>query len=288
VIKTTSEQVDLSHLRGLFDDRGQKSTALILVDALAPNVTPVLTELFNQFGSSVGYIGGGGGSLSLQQEPCIFTPEGLFQDAVVVTFLGNESHVNVRHGWQKVMGPIVATKTDKNRIVELNWRNAFALYRSIVEADSGLVLTKENFFDVVKGYPLGLYKEGAEDIVRDPVGFTDAGELVFLIDIPENAAFNLLRGDTNAIIQAAGQAAASCHVPAGRVPTYAIVVDCISRVLYLDQDFSRELDSVQEYVGAIKGDLVPEGIVSLGEIASDEEGVLQAYNKTIVVGVLYE
>lgn len=281
-------QIEIPDLVKIKENQDKKYTAMILVDGLTSNISLFLAEMFNRFGSSVNYFGGGAGSLSLKQEPCILTPEGVFQDAAVITFIRLESSLGVQHGWQKIMGPIVATKTRKNVIVELNWSNAFEVYREIVEADAGAKLTQENFFSIAKGYPFGIYKEGAEDIVRDPIMVNDAGELICVGEVPENAVLNILKGENVALIQAAGQAADDCQNFNGRKVYFAPVIDCISRVLFLEQDFGQELAMVKQNVGVHYEGCVPEGVLTLGEISSDGKGFLEFYNKTIVVGMLYE
>jgi hypothetical protein len=287
VVKGLSDdQITLPDFRDVVG-ADQQYTAMVLVDGLSPNIASFLAEMFNRLGNSVKYFGGGAGSLSLQQQPCLFTSDGFFQDAAVVTFVKLDTGLGVRHGWQKVMGPIVATKTSNNLIVELNWRNAFEVYQEIVEADSGMKITPDNFYEVAKAYPFGLYKEGAEDVVRDAIAVNEAGELVCVFEIPENAVFNILRGETRNLVQAAGQAADDCQSSNGGQPQHSLVVDCISRVLFLEEDFGQELAMVKQQIAANCGPFIPEGILTLGEISSDGEGFLEYFNKTIVVGVMY-
>lgn len=263
-------------------------TAMILVDGLTANISLFLSEVFNRLGNSVHYFGGGAGSLSLRQEPCVFTPEGFFQDAAVVAFIKLESSLGVRHGWQRIMGPIVATRTQKNVISELNWRNAFEVYRETVEVDSGTELSAENFFDVAKGYPFGIYKEEAEDIVRDPIAVNEQGELICVGEVPENTVLNILKGAPSSLIQAAGQAADHRQSLEGKEVHHSLVVDCISRVLFLEGDFSRELAVVKQAISSLGDGGVPAGVLTLGEISSYGQGFLEFFNKTIVTGVLYE
>ena len=279
-----SEAIDLPH----FDDRvlamPEKCTAMILVDGLTSNISGFLGEMFHYFGDTIHYVGGGAGSLSLKQAPCVFTPEGVFQDAAVVTFLDMHSHMGVRHGWEKLMGPLVATKTDNNVIVELNWENAFDVYRRVIEPDAGVSLGQDNFFDVSKGYPFGIFKEGLEDVVRDPISVTADGGLVCVGDVPENTTLNILKGHSPTLIEAAGQAALDSL--AGESVAQCFVVDCISRVIFLQDDFEKELGAIAKRVGAVNSELVPYGVLSLGEISSYGDGLLEFFNKTVVVGIL--
>ncbi|MFN2343877.1 MAG: hypothetical protein ABR542_10995, partial [Desulfonatronovibrio sp.] len=58
-----------------------------------------------------------------------------------------------------------------------------------------------------------------------------------------------------------------------------ILIDCISRVLFMENDFSMELSAVDDRALTF-------GALTLGEIANTGDSYLEFYNKTAVVGVL--
>lgn len=265
-----------------------RPTALILVDGLAAGIGAFLSDVVNQLGNSVNYLGGGAGSLTLQQEPCLFTAEGFIEDAAVVTFINQESSLGVRHGWESIMGPLIATRTCRNVIIELNWQNAFELYKKVVEGDSGKIVTVKGFFDVAKAYPFGMLKERAENIVRDPIAVNDRGELICIGEVHENAALEILKGCNGSLIKAAVQAVDDCLTTGGNNFGQSFIIDCISRVLFLEDDFQLELAAVNERLKAITGAETMDGILTLGEISSAGDGCLEFFNKTIVVGMFYE
>ncbi len=262
-------------------------TAVILVDGLTSDIDRFLREMFNRMGDAVHYFGGGAGSLSLERKPCILTRDGLVEDAAVVGFVPLETHLGVRHGWRKIMGPIVATRTRKNVIVELNWRNAFEVYSEAIEQDTGKILTRENFFELTNGHPFGMYREGSEDVVRDPIQVTDSGELVCVGEVPENTVLNILTGDADSLIDAAGQAADDCFVGSNPGIRDFLVADCISRVIFLEDGFERELATVQSRIDRRVPGVVLEGVLTLGEISSYGEGSIEFFNKTIVTSAFH-
>jgi len=275
----------LSRLRDALPRSGPRYTLLVFVDGLAADVSGFLAALFHHLGRGVSYFGGGAGSLSLAQEPCVFTRDGFLQDAAVAAMIPLECSLGVRHGWRKIMGPLVATRTRRNVVVELNWEPAFDVYRRVVEADvgddSGEALDWDDFFSVARRYPFGIFREGAEDVVRDPISVTDAGELICVGDVPENTVLNVLKGEPELLVGAAAQALTDSLPPAERGVRTHLVIDCISRVLYLQEDFEAELQALQGAGEALAG------VLSLGEIAS-RDGVVEFFNKTVVIGALYE
>ncbi|MBU0679766.1 MAG: FIST C-terminal domain-containing protein [Verrucomicrobia bacterium] len=273
---------------GLAGSGNANVTALVLVDGLSPNISSILEELFNRLGNTVHYLGGGAGSLSLKQQPCLFTAdEGFFQDAAIVAFVDLPSRLGVRHGWNRLVGPFVATRTSKNVIKELNWKNAFDVYASAVGADAKSDLTKDNFFDIAKCYPFGMIHEGTEDVVRDPVAVTEDGFLVCVGDVPENSILHILKGTPATLVQAAGQAAEDAVTPVDSRCLFVMVADCISRAIFLGEDFGEELKAVRCHTEDVLEGRTCGGMLTIGEISSHGEGLIEFFNKTVVVGSFY-
>lgn len=270
------------------EDVDFKYTALLLVDGLSEGISPFIQDLFDRYGNVVNYLGGGAGSLTLRQAPCLFSNEGFFQDAAIVAFVRLKSALGVKHGWQKHAGPLVATRTHGNVINELNWENAFEIYQNIVESSSGRTLTPDNFFSISKGYPFGIMKEGAEDIVRDPITVNRENEIVCVGEVPENAVLNVLKSSKSELVEAAGKAAEQCLEQCGTGEHFqGLVFDCISRVLYLEDDFTDELTAIKGRINGRYPEAEVAGVLSLGEISSYGDGYLELFNKTAVVGLLY-
>jgi hypothetical protein len=278
--------IDESELESISPPEGTQATLITLVDGLMKNIPEMLTSIHNRFGEYGSFFGGGAGSLSLQQAPCLFCNKGFYQDAAIVCLVDQSSKAGVRHGWEKLHGPLVATKTDRNTIYELNWQNAFEVYHQIVSEDVGHSFDADHFFDTSKGYPFGIYREGAEDIVRDPIAVTPEGGLVCVGAVPENAVLHILKGQNKNLIASARQAGLDCKEGNSQAKDI-LVADCISRVIFLEEHFPEELKSVREGL-ELDEDTPLEGMLSLGEISSFEDGTLTFYNKTIVITALQE
>jgi len=258
----------------------EANTCLVFLDGLMSNIPLFLENLYEKYWHNVNYVGAGCGSLSLQQSPCIFSNEGLFQDAGLILHTEQKASLGVRHGWEKIAGPFVANKTEGNKIIELNWRPAFEVYNEIVSNHTDLSFDKNDFFNISKGFPFGIFREGKEDIVRDPIAVDDDGGLICVGHVSQNVALNILQGDRNNLIENAGLAVEDVVITKNTSDLF--VVDCISRVLYLEDDFEKELTAVKDHLNK-ENTINIEGVLSLGEISSGKEGYLEFYNKTIVV-----
>lgn len=276
-------------LSGWVEQAQRPVTAWIMIDGLTANISHFLSGLYDQLGERVNFLGAGAGSLSLQQQPCLFSPEGLFQDAAFICFLDYKARLGVKHGWNRLAGPIVATRTEKNRIYELNWEMAFKVYQRYIESDAGCRLEASNFFEIAKAYPFGISKVNSEEVVRDPIMVEEDGALVCVGEVPENTVLNILKGDADSLITAAAEAVEQTlggSLDPQKV-RHTLVVDCISRALYLEGRLEEELEQVRQRVKAARDEVSPQGVLSLGEISSYGDGYLEFFNKTIVIGSLY-
>lgn len=255
-------------------------SVIILTDCMAPNISGLLEEVYDHFGNAASYVGGGAGFHDLRRSPCIFTDQGLLPDAAVVALTPEKTSVGARHGWQRMSGPFVASRTEGNVIHEINWEPAGEFYRRQVAALNPALSGRPVFPDVAAAYPLTIAKEGGEDVVRDPIRIDEAGRLVVLSDVQENAVMYLGFAEPAAVLAAAGHAVADLAVE-GDI-SRCILFDCYSRSLMLGADFARELQIAGETLSPMTA-VKPDGVLAMGEIASNGKGNLEFYNKTFVV-----
>ncbi len=262
-------------------DIGSTKTMFVLVDGLSKRISALIDSLFNVFGLEFNYIGGGAGSLSFKQKPCLFSNRGLLQDSALLAMVDVNSGIGVSHGWSSISGPFKVTEVDRNIIKTLDGRPAFEVYREVVEKISARVFSADNFFEIAKGYPFGINKLDAEKIVRDPIMQNEDGSLVCVGEIPAESFVDILSGATPSLVDAARNALTLAKTALGKTtPQTTLFIDCISRVLFLQDEFSHELAAVYD-------DQIPLlGALTLGEIANSGQDYLEFYNKTAVIGAL--
>lgn len=223
---------------------GTMKTMIVFVDGFAKRIGTFIESLFNVFGLEINYFGGGAGSLSMKQKHCLFTNDGLIQDAAILALLDLASGIGVSHGWKSIKGPYRVTESDRNIVKTIEWKPAFDFYRDIVEKHSGESFKEDDFFGLAKSYPFGIAKMGTERIVRDPILVGDENSLVCVGEVPEGAFIDLLNGDHSSLIEAAGKALA-ISVKAFKGPAdkkICIFMDCISRVLFFGEKFNEEME----------------------------------------------
>ncbi len=244
-------------------------------DALAPQKSTLIDSLYDFWGPDANYIGGGAGSLSFQPFPCIIYKDAVYENSAVIGVMDTNIQVGVAHGWTPVSEPIKVTETDGNTIISLNWEPAFDVYRKQIKDHSDLDISKENFFYVAKSYPLGLVRLDSEMTIRDPYA-TEDGKLHIVDHVPEGEYIRIMNGNMNSPLEGAQKAVSAASAQSQNVDSEHFCVDCISRVLYMQDDFSKELDLLNK-------DKPMNGVLSIGEIANPGDTVLELFNKTVVV-----
>jgi len=262
-------------------------TGLILMDGLANGNQAFLNSVFYEYGSEFRFVGSGAGSLDLIQKPCVFDKDGIYTDKALIILTPMEVAIGLQHGYDRIAGPFVATRTEGSKIIELNWENAFDVYADSVNEDSFKTLTKKDFFDLSKGYPLGLSRKGHEDIVRDPISVDEFGVLHCIDDVPENAPLYVLKGENDKLIEAAGSSCQEALDNLKGTPVNCLLIDCVTRVLYLGDEFTKEIATATRKVHSKYSDVLVEGVLSMGEISTFKDGRLEIYNKTFLTSMLY-
>jgi hypothetical protein len=285
VERTSDPATDLDALvRDAIDPSMAGSMLMVFVDGMTRRATALINALFLNFGLTVNYLGGGAGSLTLRPKPCLLTRDGMLEDAALLLQLGRPNGVGVAHGWEVVSEALKVTRAEHNRILELDHEPAFAVYRRLVTPMCGRDFDATRFFEVAQAYPFGIRKLDGEVVVRDPILIDDAGALVCVGEVPEGGFVHILHGDSARLIRAARTAGelASASLGPGRTPRLRLLIDCISRVLFLDSQFTDELAAVDDGAAPMVGAL------TLGEIANNGSEFLEFYNKTAVVGIFAE
>lgn len=267
-----------------FPEVSPARTMMVFVDGFSKRINAFIESLFMVFGLGINYVGGGAGSLSsMEMSPCLYTNDGLKTDSAVLVPLSLGSGIGVSHGWDPLEGPFRVTESDRNVIRSLDWQPAFDLYREIVAGHTGRDrFDGDDFFDVSKAYPFGITRMGKELIVRDPVQKGPDNSLVCVGEVPEGSFVSILNGNPGSLITAAGNALKmGQHALAGdKTPGFHLVMDCISRVLFLEDQFNREIQALQS------PGIPMLGACSIGEIANCGREFIEFYNKTCVVAVM--
>ena len=243
------------------------NTLLVLIDWRFKGMSSLLHALYDRFGSSVTYMGAGAGDVKADIRP-ILTPRGTVGNKALIVPIEDRVRIKVEHGWKRVFGPVVATRTRGNWIEEINWRNAFEVYREILRDNFGIEVKRDNFFEVAKAFPFGLVGEHKEEVVRDPIDVDEEGRIWCAGPVEENAVMFLMHGSEEDLLSSA------MNVSEGKGK--ALVFECVSRAMYLRERLQEEIEIL---TGRREG---VAGVLSLGELCQTADGIPIWLNKTTV------
>ncbi len=257
-------------------------TLMVFIDGFCPSIGTLIDALFDNCGLDINYLGGGCGSLSLVQRPCVITPQGLKSDSALLLLFRHACNIGMSHGWTPISRLFKVTESHGNTIISLDWRPAFEVYRDVIEEHGQERFSEDNFFSIAKSYPFGISRLDSETIVRDPLA--REGNLIHCIaEVPQGTFIRVLHGNHDSLLKAASAARTMAEStwteqhPDGATP-FEFVVDCVSRALFFGDQFHRELNAVCLSEGGV-------GTLTLGEIANSGQDYLEFYNKTVVVGL---
>lgn len=272
--------IDYKHLQKHFK-KGIKPLVMVLVPGMKVNTSHFLFNLFNKFGNSVKYIGGGAGSLNSANKKCIFCNDGFKSDSYLLSFIDLDVDLEVNHGWEEYYEPLIATKTEDGIIKELNWLPAYDVYKNIILEITGKELSDDNFYELSQKYPLGMEKNHSKFIVKAILGKTKDGDLITSDYIAENSILYLLLGNKETLLEASKFDINKTKVFQNKYFS-SIVFNCVSRLSILNKCFKKELSNINISIKRINPNIKTEGIITLGEISHNEKGYLDFYNISIV------
>lgn len=253
-----------------------------IVDGLSSKLDDFLENIFFVLPEHTYIIGGGAGKMTLKQEPVIFDNHGFYQDSALVIRSSDTISLGVSHGWEPLFGPFIATDCKGHALHKINFQEAYPVYKNAVENDTCKRFNETNFFDISKSYPIGILRCGRDFIVRDPIG-TDGKSLFLVGNMDTNSVISILKGNKETLIKAAKEAALGAKEHASKKSSHIILVDCISRLLFLEDAFVEELEAIKS---VYPSEMVMWGMLTLGEIANANQEGIEFYNKTCVVGTL--
>lgn len=130
-------------------------TAYVLTNWNSSEISEHLMVLSTYLGNNINFIGGGVGRANGIESGLIISNNGVFETGTIVALSKNKISVSSIHGWQKLLGPFIVTKAEKNLIKELNWENAFDVYSRSINENLNDTITKENFQSKSLNFPFG-------------------------------------------------------------------------------------------------------------------------------------
>lgn len=254
-------------------------TLFMIFDGMLPNIASILNAVYAELKARIRYAGVNAGSETFQPMPCLFDRENTLGNGVLGLLLPAQNSAVVAHGYPVSRSLMKATSTDGNRIVSIDDRPAFDVYRQVIKTEYGVDLTHENFYDYAVHYPFGVVT-AIDVLVRIPVAFNGDGSLFCVGEVPPNAMLRLLQApafaDSTCIETIARRLGPPTHVGRdGPLLTFY----CAGRRMHFGEAAAEEIVRLKTTTGAT----TLCGALSLGEIDCMEDlGLPRFHNATLV------
>jgi hypothetical protein len=252
---------------------------MIFSDGLSDKIESSLEKVFDFYGYEYNYIGGGAGRVSFETGGCIFSNKGVSEDSTQLVFKKSRVSIGVSHGYEPVGESLRVTKCDRNIIKSLNYNPAFEVYQKILKNSFNLDITDENFQEYAKNFPFGISRIGGDFVVRDPL-HTIGTDVRCIGELREDSFVYIMNATVDSLLKAAETAVEKSQTAKTKNMNLRFIVDCVSRYLHMEEDYLEEIATLSD--GAENSI----GILSIGEIANDGDGIVELYNKTCVVAEL--
>lgn len=267
-------------LKTFLNGSQQPATLFMLFDAMVPNISTLLDELYLQLANRVHYAGANAGSETFQSMPCLFDAERFVQNGVLMLLTSHRGAI-LEHGYLLPPNTMTATSTEGNRIVQIDWRPAFEVYSELVRAQFDVEITRDNFYQYAVHFPFGIVRANHNVVVRIPVALGDDGSLFCVGEVPPNSVLALLEAPKVDSTQTLEVLTDGLHEMNGDLTGRSLLLFyCAGRRLHLGVEAAQaELRDLAQrtHIGKIAGAL------SLGEIGgSTLWGYPLFHNATLV------
>lgn len=269
--------------QGLADQLNDDTSAtlFLMLDAMLPNISTLLDEVYLRLANRVHYAGVNAGSETFQAMPCLFDSQRLVENGVLVLLLKPHQGAILEHGYQIQDQLLPATSTDGNRIIQIDWRPAFEVYQELVRNQFGVEINRDNFYQYAVHFPFGILRANHSVLVRIPVLLDDDNALFCVGEVPPHAMLTLLEApqvDSIVTLETLQQGLHELRGdPAG---SELLLFYCAGRRLHLGEQAAT--DELRGFNNATKAGAMA-GALALGEIGgSTLWGYPLFHNATLV------
>jgi hypothetical protein len=259
---------------------------LVLSEGVTVNGSGLVAGLQHNLPAQVGITGGLAGDGDRFQETLVlWNGQTEPHSILALGFYGEHLRVGAGSfgGWE-AFGPFrQVTRSNGNRLYELDGRSALSLYRAYLGEQAADLPAAGLLF------PLSVMTTASENpVVRTLLAIDDADQsMTYAGDVPEGSSARMMRTTIPHLVAGAMKAAKTSVEPLGDCSAeLAILISCVGRKLVLRQRVDEEVQGVREALGERT---FLTGFYSYGEIAPFTPGALcRLHNQTMTITTFAE
>ncbi len=279
-LDTNTDRVIHDVITALPKPSGRKTYLMTLCDAFATDGATLVEALKKATPLHWQHFGGTAGDNWQFTGTKVFHNQEVISGGAVVTAINSNTtfSLGVRHGWCAADGAkeLVVTKTDANKLVELDHRPALEVYTEEL-VRLGLLEHGSDPVPVMATFELGANTPFGDELqIRAPLG-AEGTAVVLASSIPERSIVRVVKTDPKSLIDAARQLEQDVSSKLSPVRG-KLVFDCAARLQLLAEHYDEQVDA---YRGKTKHPIL--GMACYGEIARFRGSVEGFHNTTAVI-----
>jgi len=252
------------------------AAALLITDSLLGDLQEFVQGVYRVAGAKVALIGGGAGDEQKFVESSVFHGDQVLHKGALVLWIASDRPLRgiTRHGWQPMGAPLLVTRAEGTRLLELGGRPAAEAY----EAELGLQapLAIEAFWPASLRHPFGVAQPDGTHVIRVARAKDAQGTLTIQGCVPAvGSVVQVMEGSPDRLLDVTGDvvAAALEEQPGASV---LLVFSCAARAMILGDRAPEEAGRLQDAAGAVP----TFGFYCCAEFARTS-GVLATHNATL-------
>ncbi|MFO0583125.1 MAG: FIST N-terminal domain-containing protein [Anaeromyxobacter sp.] len=256
---------------------GAHGAIVLLADSLLGDLQRLVQGIYRVTGPRVGLVGGGAGDEQRFVRTLVFHGDRVVEEGAVALWIASEAplHAVTRHGWRPMGIPLLVTRAEGTRIMELGGRAASDVYEEQLGLERG-TLTPERFWATSIHHPFGLLQPDGTTVIRVARTRTPEGHLVIQGCVPAvGSAVQVMEGDADSLLSVVEPVAEAAL--GGRAdPAVLLTFSCAARATIFGPRAGEEPRRLQAAAGPVPAF----GFYCCAEFARTA-GVLGTHNATL-------
>lgn len=253
------------------------AAVILLADSLLGNLQELVQGVYRVTGPRVAIVGGAAGDEQQFRRTLVFHDDRIVEQGAVALWVASEEPLQAvtGHGWTPIGIPMLVTRAEGTRILELDGRTAADVYEEQLGLEHG-ALSPERFWGTSILHPFGLLQPDGTSVIRVARSRTEEGYLNIQGCLPPpGSAVQVMSGSADGlldVVEEVAGAALAARPGAGALLTFS----CAARAMIFGPRAPEEARRLQ----AAAGEVPIFGFYCCAEFARTA-GVLATHNATL-------
>jgi len=252
------------------------AAAMLITDSLLGDLQQFVQGVYRVTGAKVALVGGAAGDEQRFVESSVFHDDRVLHMGALILWIASERPLRVitGHGWSPVSAPLLVTRAEGTRIMELGGRPAAEAY----EAELGLTepLAKEAFWPTSILHPFGLTQPDGTQVIRVARSKDAQGTLTIQGCVPAVGSVVQVMGGSRDSLLDVVEGVVAAALAGQPEPSVLLTFSCAARAMILGDRAAEEAIRLQQAAGAVP----TFGFHCCAEFARTS-GVLATHNATL-------